>query len=90
MAFNTGVQRNQNTNAAQQNDSWKAQAFINIYIPTPDGGKRKLGSIPLKDSKQFDAKMIERLKEEGGLEALHDALIIDFQMADKEVSSVGF
>ena len=88
MAFNTGVQRNQNTN--QQNDSWKAQAFVNLYVPTPEGGKRKIGTIALKDSKTFEAALIKRLQEEGGLEALKDALIVDFQMADKEVSSVGF
>jgi len=88
MAFNTGVKRNETTN--QQNDSWKAQAFVNLYVPTPEGGKRKIGSIALKDSKPFEAALIKRLQEEGGLEALKDALIVDFQMADKEVSSVGF
>ena len=88
MAFNTGVKRNDTTN--QQNDSWKAQAFVNLYVPTPEGGKRKIGSIALKDSKPFEAALIKRLQEEGGLEALKDALIVDFQMADKEVSSVGF
>ena len=88
MAFNTGVKRNDTTN--QQNDSWKAQAFVNLYVPTPEGGKRKIGSIALKDSKPFEAALIKRLQEEGGLEAMKDALIVDFQMADKEVSSVGF
>ena len=88
MAFNTGVKRNDTTN--QQNDSWKAQAFVNLYVPTPEGGRRKIGSIALKDSKTFEAALIKRLQEEGGLEALKDALIVDFQMADKEVSSVGF
>ena len=87
MAFNTGVKRNE-TN--QQNDSWKAQAFVNLYVPTPEGGKRKIGSIALKDSKPYEAALIKRLQEEGGLEALKGALIVDFQMADKEVSSVGF
>lgn len=90
MAFNTGVARNQNTNTNQQNDSWKAQAFVNLYVPTPEGGKRKIGSIALKDSKPYEAALIKRLQEEGGLDALKDALIVDFQMADKEVSSVGF
>lgn len=75
-----------------QNDDWKAQAFINLYVPTPDGGKRKLGSIALRDSKPFEKAVIARLQEEGGLEALREALIVDFQMADKEVgkSDLGF
>lgn len=42
----------QNTAPAAQPDSWKAQGFINLYLPAKDGGKRrKLGAIPLKDSK---------------------------------------
>ena len=88
MAFNTGVKRNETTD--QQNDNWKAQAFVNLYVPTPKGSKRKLGSIALKDSKPYEAALIKRLQEEGGLEAFKDALIVDFQMADTEVSSVGF
>jgi len=74
-----------------QDDSWKATAFINIYIPGPNG-KRKLGSIPLKDSKAFEAAVIERLKQEGGLEALAKVIELDFQLADKEVdpNSLGF
>ena len=90
MAFERNNRTNQNQ--ANQNDDWKAQAFINIYIPTPDGGRRKLGSIPLRESKSFEKAVIERLKEEGGLESLQEVAIFDFQLADKEVktSDVGF
>lgn len=87
MAFTTGVKRN---TAAAENDSWKAQAFINLYLPTENGGKRKLISIPLKDAKAYDSALIERMQQDGSIEALKDALIIDFQLADKEVKSVGF
>lgn len=88
MAFNTGVKRNQESQPAKEN--WKAQAFINLYIPTPEGGKRKLGSIPLKESKDFEAALIARLQEEGAVDALKGALIVDFQLTGKEISNVGF
>ncbi len=89
MAFNRPLTRN--TNEAS-NDNWKAQAFVNFYIPTPDGGRRKLGSIPLRETKAFEKAMIERLKQEGAVEALAQAIEIDFQLADKEVkvSDIGF
>lgn len=90
MAFNRPLQTRNNNEAS--NESWKAQAFLNIYLPTPDGGRRKLGSIPLRESKAFEKAIIERLKEDGALESLAEVIELDFQLADKEVktSEVGF
>ena len=81
-----------NQNQASQNDDWKAQAFINIYVPAPNGGRRKIGSISLRESKPYEKAIIERLQEEGALESLQENAIFDFQLADKEVktSEVGF
>lgn len=92
MAFQRTNLIGQTQNQNGQNDDWKAQAFINIYVPTPDGGRRKLGSIALRESKPFEKAVIERLKEEGGLEGLQANAIFDFQLADKEVkkSDIGF
>lgn len=92
MAFQRTLNTRPANTTESNNDSWKAQAFLNLYVPTPDGGKRKLGSIPLRESKAFEKAIIERLKQEGALEALTQALILDFQLADKEVSTsdVGF
>ena len=90
MAFK---RNNQSTQAqANQNDDWKAQAFINIYVPTPDGGRRKLGSIALRESKPYEKLVIERLQEEGGLAGLQANAVFDFQLAEKEVSKsdIGF
>ena len=90
MAFN----KQTNTAANTQDDSWKATAFLNFYVPTSDGGRRKIGAISLKDSKSFDAAVIARLTE-GGTEAtraLMNVLECDFHRADTvtPVASVGF
>ena len=85
MAFNNQA-RNTATNA--QDDSWKAQAFINLYVPTPDGGRRKIGALALKESKPYEAALIERLQSEEGMQAFIDALQCDFQMATSDVKPV--
>ena len=90
MAFNRPLQTRNNDQGS--NESWKAQAFLNIYLPTREGGRRKLGSIPLRESKAYEKAIIERLKEDGALESLAQVIELDFQLADKEVktSEVGF
>lgn len=88
MAFLNTAARNTNTN--QSNENWKATAFLNLYVHGQNGQRRKIGAIALRDSKPFEAALIKRLAEEGAIEALMAALEIDFQMADKEVSDVGF
>ena len=77
-----------NTQAAAADDSWKAQAFINMYVPTPEGGRRKIGALALKDSKAFDAVLIERLSTEEGMQAFVDAVQFDFQLATSDVKPV--
>jgi len=43
-----------------QSDNWKASGFLNLYLPSKDGTKRrKLGAIPLKDSKQNELTLRE-------------------------------
>lgn len=87
MAFQN---KNTATVAATQDTSWKAQAFINLYIPTADGGRRKIGAIALKEARSFEAQLIARLQEDGAVQALADVLQIDFQMADQPAASLGF
>lgn len=61
MAFNSNAQRN----IEQQNDNWKAQGFLNLYLPSKDQGKRKkLGAIPLKNSKPNEKALLEWLNED--------------------------
>ena len=82
-----------NDSISNNNDtSWKATAFINLYVPSADGqSRRKIGAIALRDSKKLDAAIIKRLQEEGGVQALADVLQIDFQLADSgEETELGF
>ena len=74
---------NTNTAAAQANDDWKAQAFLNVWLPTKAGGKRKVGAIPFKISRAGDAQLIEFLAGGGedALRSLVNKLEFDFQLS---------
>ena len=89
MAFQSAAQSNNNTAGTNGNDNWKAQAFLNLYLPKPgvEGGRIKVGAIPLKNARKFDAKMIERLNHGGpeALQAFANCVEWDFQMADSAV-----
>ena len=75
---------NTNTAAAQANnsDDWKAQAFLNVWLPTKAGGRRKVGAIPLKTSRAGDAQLIDFLSGgEDALRSLVNKLEFDFQLS---------
>ena len=46
------------------NESWKAQGFLNFYLPAKNGQRRKLGSIPLKESKVNEKQLLAWLNED--------------------------
>lgn len=83
-----------NNNAAGQTqgqERWKAKAFLNFWVRRADGSRAKIGAVPLKDSRNFDSALIERLQQEGGVEALMKHLEVDFQMAEnQQPANVGF
>lgn len=86
MAFNT------NTAAAssQSNDNWKAQGFLNLYLPSKDGkgGRRKLGAIPLKDAKPAEKQLMAWLNEDPSrVSVIMAKLVIEYQAADGGSSS---
>ena len=75
---------NTNTAAAQANnsDDWKAQAFLNVWLPTKAGGRRKVGAIPLKISRAGDAQLIDFLSGgEDALRSLVNKLEFDFHLS---------
>ena len=75
--FNTST----NT-AAQDIEGWKAQAFINVWLPTKGGGRRKVGAIPLETNRAGDAQLIEFLSGgEDALRSLVNKLEFDFQLS---------
>lgn len=83
--FNT-AQRNAGTGT--NNDQWKAQGFLNLYLPSRDGGRRKLGSIPLKQAKPAEAQLLEWLNEDPSrIGQLLAKLELDYQPAEGRASS---
>ena len=86
MAFRPAPTAAANTTA---DTSWKADGFLNLYLPTKGGGRRKLGTIALKKSRTSEAELLAWLEEDPSRVAkVLDSLIIDFQTAEpKEGSS---
>lgn len=75
-----------------QDESWKAQGFINLYITAPDGSKKKLGAIPLKDSRNAERNLREWLGKDPEKNAakLLSALAIEYRAADEEGPAMDF
>ena len=88
MAFN---RNNTNANAQQQgnDDSWKADGFINIYLPGADGKDRKIDAIPLKASKAVQKQLLEWLeKDPANIEKLASKLVLTYQSAKASDSAL--
>lgn len=63
MAF-ASAQTAQTPAASPSNENWKAQGFLNLYLPARNGQRRKLGAIPLKDSKVNEKQLRAWLEED--------------------------
>lgn len=48
----------------QNNENWKAQGFLNFYLPAKNGQRRKLGAIPLKEAKPSEKELLAWLNED--------------------------
>lgn len=96
MAFQSNAQPSNVSSfaGAQQsgNDSWKADAFINLWVPTNNGKRRKLGYIALKASRPSERALIERLQANpNDVEALKQVIELEFNMAEgNEESNFAF
>lgn len=79
MAFNTSTARA----PAQTNDAWKAQGFLNIYLPGKEPGtRRKLGAIPLYEAKASEKPMLDWLNEDPSrADKLLAAMVVEYQSA---------
>lgn len=87
MAFQTNTAANVTSfaNRGGQSDNNRADAFINVYLPTKNG-RRKVGYIPLKGNRAFEKAIIERLAE-GGEEAMKSfmsVMQVEFHSAEAE------
>ena len=63
MAFATSSAAAQSPSSTN-NKSWKAQGFLNLYLPAKNGQRRKLGAIPLRDSKINEKQLRAWLEED--------------------------
>lgn len=64
MAFATSSTAQSTNAAAPSNENWKAQGFLNFYLPAKNGQRRKLGVIPLKESKANEKQLLAQLNED--------------------------
>jgi hypothetical protein len=62
MAFNSSAAVAQTTST--NNENWKAQGFLNFYLPAKNGQRRKLGAIPLKEAKASEKELLAWLNED--------------------------
>lgn len=61
MAFDTGNGSNNGNNNNTREEQWKATGFINIFLPSREGGRVKLGAIPLKSAKPREKELADWL-----------------------------
>ena len=81
MGYQSGNTAQASSNQSN-NDSWKAAGFLNLYLPSKDGKKVKLGAIPLKEGKPSEAAMLKWLNEDPSRVATILAkLVIEYKSA---------
>lgn len=91
MAFNNSAARsnNNNRNNNTQDDAWKAQGFLNLYVPNREGKRTKIGAIPLKDSKPNEKKILDWLKEDPKrVEVILENLEMEFRTSEPTEGSI--
>lgn len=81
----------QNTAAAQTNTDWKANGFINMYLPDAETGKpRKVGAIALKNSNGAEKSLLDFLNADpANITKVMAALTADYRSVDN-AKVVGF
>ena len=72
--------RDQNTRGGQSNQDWKADAFINIFLPRKDGSRMKLGFIALKGDHKEQEKILNLLRTDPtAIDRLRSKLVLEFK-----------
>lgn len=57
-------QSNQQMNNSNNDQAWKASGFLNLYLPSQDGKRAKLGAIALRDNNEKEAQLVKWLSED--------------------------
>jgi len=81
MAFSSNAQRSNNNNT--NNADWKAQGFLNFYLPNRKGERTKLGAIPLKDGKNNEKLLREWIEKDidAAVAVLMKNIVIEYRSA---------
>lgn len=87
-----GFAQNRNTKPSDDQDSWKATGFINMYLPNTGGGRSKVGALAMKpnsDNSNNHALIIEALEgnDPAALASFKDKLIIEYKSATPDPKS---
>jgi len=87
MAFQSSAARTQQAPAST--DNWKAQGFLNLYLPSKEVGKRrKLGAVPLRADKPAEKALLDFLNEDPSrVGALMAKLVMEYQSAEASESN---
>lgn len=82
---------NKSRNGNSNDESWKAQGFLNLYLPSPTAksGRRKLGAIPLRDKDDNEKSLRAWIETnpEAACKMILSKLVIEYNAAD---SAPGF
>lgn len=78
---------NNNVSPFPRNNSSRGQnsaaGFLNFYVPTRGGGRRKLGYLILNENRAFEADIANKLKNDPALVAkLVSMLEVEFNTAE--------
>lgn len=78
MAFNNNAARA--TNNRSNDESWKAEAFLNIYIPRKNGTRMKLVGAPLRLNNPSQKALYDYITEnpEAAIQTILSKMIVEF------------
>ena len=66
----------------------RAKGFLNIYLPSKDGKRRKVGAIALRESKLLENQILTFLEaDEANLPKLSSKLIFEYQSVEASEST---
>ena len=71
-----------NTTGNSNSAEWRADGFINLYLPSEDGSRVKIGAIPLRASDEAQLQLLEYLRSDAtAIEEVLGLLVADFREA---------
>lgn len=80
-----------NANPQSSNMDWKADAFVNIYLPRKDGTRMKLGFIALKGDHVEQKRVLDTLRADPeAIERLKSKIVLEFKDLEEASAELDF